>query len=203
MHPRTFVATLLLMAGFVAAPATAQETAQAEAPAEQAQNPGATMASTRDEAVQGQTYLKGAFTDWTLRCVRIEQVEDPCELHQPLRDAGGAPTAEFNIFPVPNGPAVAGSTIITPLETLLTKNLKMSIDGGEAKIYPFAFCNRIGCVAQVGFTQAEIDAMKRGSSAEIVIYPAAAPDSAVSLKLSLSGFTAGMETLSTLPQPDQ
>lgn len=149
----------------------------------------------------GSTYSRERIGDWDLRCVRSkagEQSEiDPCQLYQLLKDDKGNSVAEISLFglDVPNGPAVAGATIITPLETLLTREITMSVDGANAKRYAFSWCSVVGCYARVGFTQAEIDAFKAGSMAELVIVPAPAPDTNVSVKMSLKGFTAGYKAV--------
>ncbi len=61
------------------------------------------------------------FEEWEQRCIRTESGADPCQLYQLLKDDQGKSVAEFTIFGLPAGwPAVAGATIIVPLETLLT-----------------------------------------------------------------------------------
>jgi invasion protein IalB len=164
--------------------------------------PAAELPATPEALRQGENYVKEVFTDWTLRCVTVDQVEDPCEVHQLLEDEGGVKTAEINIFPLPAGGQVpAGATIVTPLNTLLTQGVSFQIDNGEARRYPFAFCNRIGCVSQIGMSEADLEALRRGKAAKVTIYPLAAPDRAVELPVSLSGFTAAFKALSELPQP--
>jgi len=144
----------------------------------------------------GRTYVKEAFGDWELRCIRTEDGKDPCQLYQLLSDQNDNAVAEINIFTVSGGgDAVAGANIITPLETLLTANLRLAVDGGNAKVYPFAFCRRMGCFARVGLTQAEIDQFQKGVEGKILIVPAAAPDQQVVLGVSLAGFTAGWKSL--------
>jgi len=54
-----------------------------------------------------------------------------------------------------------------------------------------------GCVARVGFTEAEVTQFKRGARATLRLVPAAAPDQNVTLDISLIGFTAGYETTGT------
>ncbi len=144
----------------------------------------------------GSSYVAETHGDWEQRCVRSEEGADPCQLYQLLRDEGGNAVAEMSVFPLPEGrEAAAGSTIITPLETLLTRNIRLSIDGGETRRYPFEFCTRQGCIARVGFTDQEVSQFKRGASGRLLIVPAAAPDQEISLKISLSGFTAGYEAV--------
>lgn len=148
------------------------------------------------ELQPGQPYLADEFGDWAKRCLNNPEGDDPCQLYQLLLDAEGNQVAEFSMFPLPaGGRAAAGATIVAPLETLLTEALKLSVDGGTARIYPFTFCNAAGCVARVGFTPDEIALFKRGSSAQLVLVPAASPTSTVDLTISLSGFTAGFDSL--------
>jgi invasion protein IalB len=142
----------------------------------------------------GQPYLREEFGDWSLRCVRAAEGPDPCQLYQLLLDADGNAVAEISMFPLPEGgEAVAGATIVAPLETLLTEELTLSVDGTAARVYPFTFCTAAGCVARVGFTAEEVQQFRNGVAAEMSIVPAAAPDQRVTLAISLTGFTAGFE----------
>ncbi|MEQ9041585.1 MAG: invasion associated locus B family protein [Silicimonas sp.] len=144
----------------------------------------------------GDTYVAEEHGDWQLRCVMTAEGKDPCQLYQLLADEEGNSVAEFSIFNLPEGQqAVAGATAVTPLETLLTADLRLQVDAGQARRYPYSFCSQIGCFARLGFTQAEVDAFKAGSAATVAIVPAAAPDEVVALKLSLAGFTAGWNAL--------
>ncbi|TVP69171.1 MAG: invasion associated locus B family protein [Rhodobacteraceae bacterium] len=145
----------------------------------------------------GDSYVGATHGDWELVCVRVPDQEDPCQMYQLLRDGEGNATAEISIFPLPAGnEAVAGATILTPLETLLTAQLVKQVDGGETKRYPFTFCTAIGCIARVGFTAAEVDAFRRGARATWTLVPVAAPDQRVDLNMSLIGFTAAFNELS-------
>lgn len=147
---------------------------------------------TQETAAVGQTYLQQSIDAWDVRCKKTADGADPCLLYQLLKDAQGNPVAEISIFSLAgNAQAVAGATVVAPLETLLTKQLGMQIDGVPAKIYPFSFCTKDGCVAKVGFTPDELDALKKGAQAQVAIVPAAAPDKQVTLAISLKGFTAG------------
>ena len=79
--------------------------------------------------------------------------------------------------------------------TLLTEPIALAVDGGVTKRYPFSWCNAVGCVAQVGFTQDEVAEFRRGNEAQMSIVPAIAPDQREDLAVSLAGFTAGFEAL--------
>ena len=147
----------------------------------------------------GQPYILQEYGDWAMRCVKTpEGQSDPCNLYQLLQNEEGLSVAEFNLFRLPEeAEAAAGATIVVPLETLLTEQLTLSVDGANPRRYPFTFCNTAGCVARVGFRDSEIEEFKRGNVATIRLIPAAAPDQEVVLDISLSGFTAGFE--GTLP----
>ena len=188
---------LALMLGMAAAlPAVAQETAApAEGTAAPAPAPdtGLSMGQAPADGV-GSTYVKESFEAWELRCVKTESGNDPCQLYQLLKDADGNSVAEIGMFTLPEGgQAVAGATIIAPLETLLTAGLRLGVDEAQPKAYPFTFCSPIGCVARVGFTAEEVAAFKAGGKAVMTIVPAAAPDKTVVLEVSLKGFTAGYD----------
>ncbi len=150
----------------------------------------------------GETYRVSTHGDWELRCIEAGQdaegndAKDPCQLYQLLQDQNGNSVAEINLFNlVGDENLAAGATIVTPLETLLTRQVVLSVDGGRPKAYPFTFCTEIGCFARVGFTEGDVSAFRRGNAAKIVIVPAQAPDQTVELTMSLTGFTAGFEAV--------
>ncbi|MCA3508786.1 MAG: invasion associated locus B family protein [Rhodobacter sp.] len=190
------------MAGF----GVAQETTAPETPPETtAPADGATgdlSMGTEAEAADGPgtTYTAATFEKWEQRCMRTEDGADPCQLYQLLQDGQGNNVAEVSLFALPPGQqAVAGATIVVPLETLLTEQLTIAVDGAQPKRYPFTWCAPLGCIARVGFTQAEIDGFKKGAKATITIVPAGAPDQPVNIDLSLKGFTAGFDAVSKTP----
>lgn len=149
-----------------------------------------------DGPALGERYSKETYGDWEMACIKTEAEVDPCSLLQILKDDKGNAVAEMSMFRLePGGQAVAGATMIVPLETLLTARLTIAIDGGPGKQYQFAYCNPIGCFANIGLTQADVDALKRGSSATVSIVPAPAPDEVIKLPMSLKGFTAGFKVV--------
>ncbi|KNG93151.1 invasion associated locus B family protein [Pseudaestuariivita atlantica] len=200
---------LALVAGIaLAGPALAQTTeGEGDAPAATNEVDGglSTPLSTGEEVTEGprigSTYVVEEIGDWTLQCLKApEGQEDPCQLYQLLRDASGNAVAEVSIFRIPPGGQVeAGATFVVPLETLLTSQLTVSVDGGKAKRYPYSFCNQIGCYARVGLLGADVTSFKRGAKATVTLVPFAAPDQKVELDMSLSGFTAGLAKASIIP----
>lgn len=157
---------------------------------------GQDAATAEGEPQIGQTYIAEVFGDWEKRCVRSESPTDPCQIYQLLADQEGNSVAEISIYPLPPGqPAAAGATIATPLETLLTEDLRLSVDGGQDKIYRYSFCSAFGCFSRVGFTEGEVNAFKRGARGTLTIVPAAAPNQTVVLTVSLTGFTAAYDSI--------
>lgn len=178
--------------------APAADAAAAPAPAADAPAADALSMGTEQAAADGvgTTYTAASFEKWEQRCVKTEDGADPCQLYQLLKDGSENPVAEISIFGLPKGnQAVTGATIIVPLETLLTAELTMTVDGGKARKYPFSWCAPIGCIARIGFTQAELDGFKKGNEAKLSIVPLVAPDQKVELAVSLAGFTAGYDAV--------
>lgn len=144
----------------------------------------------------GERYSKEKYGDWDLACIKTEGDDDPCSLLQIINDQEGNPIAEFSLFRIAEGgQAVAGATIIVPLETLLPAQLTMSVDGAPGKRYNYSFCNPIGCIAQIGLTEGDVEAFKEGSAATLSLRPAPAPDQLIELEMSLTGFTAGYDVV--------
>ncbi len=181
----------LMMAGLVAMPLVANAQSEGETTVED------TLPIGQPVDQVGETYVAETHGDWELRCIRAEEgLPEPCTLYQLLTDQEGNAVAEFNLFDLPDeGPVIAGATIVTPLDTLLTPGIRLRVDDGQWSEYPFAFCQQVGCFARLGLTQADIDAMRAGGDAFVAIVPLPAPDQLVTLEASLAGFTAGFEAL--------
>jgi invasion protein IalB len=197
--------SLAMLAAF-APHVSAQTDTTTEAPAADAPatDPAAAPAAEGADAfnmgtsVVGSTYTKEVSGDWEVRCIRTESGADPCQMYQLLKDQTGNSVAEFSMVALTEGDAVAGATVITPLETLLTQQITITVDTGNAKRYPFTWCSANGCFARIGFTVEELNALKNGSAATIVIVPVAAPDQQVTLTLSLTGFTNAFTSMAAM-----
>lgn len=186
---------IALAAMLAAMPALAQETA----PAADGSAAATDLPLGQEATAIGEAYVAQTHGDWEIQCEKTEDGNDPCVLRQYLKNAEGGSIAEINLFTLPpGGQAVAGATIITPLETLLTRNITLQVGSRQAKQYQFTFCTQIGCVARVGFTDEDIDAFKKGAEAKMVIFAIAAPDRPFETTMSLRGFTAGFDALQEL-----
>ena len=161
-------------------------------------DPTAPTLPNQTDAAVGKTYLAASFDTWEQRCLKTADGSDPCQLYKLLKDKDGNSVAEISLFDIPpGGQAVAGATVMVPLETLLTASLQIAIDGGKAKLYPFTYCAAQGCISRVGFTADELVGLKKGAKAVFTIVPAVAPDKTVDLDLSLKGFTDGFTAVKT------
>ena len=112
--------------------------------AQEATNPaaGLDMGQVDGEMPAGAPYIKEQFGDWALRCLNNLEGDDPCQLYQLLMDGEGNSVAEISMFLLPEGgQAAAGATIMTPLGTLLTEGLMISVDGASPRRYVYTFCN--------------------------------------------------------------
>ena len=206
LNPSRIALVIALLAAplSLSAQTTTEETpAQTGETAETPAAPAPDVLSLGEEAIP-EPYFKSESGDWKIQCLRdpaLPEGEDTaneaCQLFQVLQDSNGTNVAEVTIFPLPaGGKAVAGANILVPLETLLSAQLTMQVDTGKARRYPYSFCSPIGCFARVGFTAEDIAAMKKGANAKVILRPAPAPDEVVTLDMSLSGFTAGFDSLS-------
>lgn len=157
---------------------------------------------TQAEAAVNGLYLMTSFDSWEQRCVKTADGSDPCQLYQLLKDKTGNAVAEISLFALPEGgEAAVGATVMVPLETLLTANLRIGVDNATPKIYPFTYCTLQGCVARIGFTAPELAQLKGGIMATVTIVPAVAPDQVVALDMSLKGFTKGFNALQAVTTP--
>ncbi len=177
----------------LAAPAMAQDTTAPQPPADSGLALGETVSDTPQ---LNQPYIREVSGDWSLECLKLEEGEEPCQLFQTLTDDEGNQVANMRIFRLPaGGQAEAGALVAVPLETLLTAQLTITVDGGQAKRYPFSVCDRQGCYARIGLTSEDITSYKRGAGATVTLVPFVAPDERVEVRLSLAGFTAGYDKI--------
>lgn len=190
--------------------AYAQDTTEDAAPAEEGQTAVPELDMGEPATPEGQprveTYVDEVFGDWQRECLRIPGDENPppCQITQFLREEPDAqPVGKVSIGKLPEGAeASAGSMIIVPLGVLLTQQMTIGVDSAAPRRYPFRYCDPNGCVAQIGYTSAEVEAFKAGSQATLTVVPVAAPDQQVELPLSLKGFTDAWNSLEVPELPE-
>jgi invasion protein IalB len=141
--------------------------------------------------------VRETFGDWEIRCA---PEGDECFMYQIAHDAQDNPVAEFSLLKLPlEAEATAGVTVVTPLGTLLPAGLVLQIDSGERRQYPFSWCSQVGCFARFGLDDTSINALKRGGTGRVTLVSVGAPETPVTLDVSLSGFTAAYDSLA-LPE---
>lgn len=146
------------------------------------------------EPQPGDNYLAGSFGDWTMRCLKAAEGPDPCEMVQRLSGPEGNAVAEIGIVRLPDGNQVqAGAVIAVPLDTLLSENLRISVDGSNPRSYNYTRCNAGGCIARVGFRPEEVAQFKRGNVASLRVVSGGGEE--FELPMSLTGFTAAFDAL--------
>ena len=202
IRPHSALVAALALALSFATPASAQDAADDtadETPAPTSPGGDLTTGQSVGQALGGgpEIYVREEHGDWEIRCLKApEGQDDPCQLYQRLADQQGNPTADVNFFDLPDGnEIVAGATVLTPLQTLLTAQVTMTVDGGQPRRYPYSFCDTTGCYSRMGFTAEDIATFKRGAKATLIVVPALAPDQRAELTMSLIGFTAGMAAI--------
>ena len=188
---RSALVSGLVSVTLLAAPmAFAQETAPAEAaPPAAAQAPEAAG-----------PVLAATFRDWQIICSpEVEGQPQTCEMYQLLMDSANSPIAELSIAALPLGSEFsAGATVTTPLETFLPTGMGFRIGNEEnMRVEGFRVCTVVGCVVRMGLSPDEIDRMKAGSNATVIIAPFVAIDQPVEINVSLAGFTAAYDDLQT------
>lgn len=188
-----------IMASTLASTAFAQSDETETAPAEETTTAEVAPDLSLGEPVGpqvGQEYIAETIGDWAIRCLKVEEGEDPCQLFQPLFDSNQNRVAEISMNTLPgNGQVRAGANLIAPLGTALGQQITITVDGGQGRRYPFAFCAQIGCVARIGLTAQDIASYKAGAGATVALASFDAPDQLILLPLSLTGFTAAYDSL--------
>jgi invasion protein IalB len=174
------------------APATeapATEAPSSEAPSSEA--PSSEAAA--PEAPPEEEFVAETFGDWELVC---NAGKTNCYMFQVAKDSTGNPVVEFSAIKLRDeDEADIGVTLVSPLGTLLTAGIAVTIDGGEPVRYPFQWCTRSGCFMRFGLDDDSVNVFKRGNKATLTLRSIGLPDSALDLDLSLSGFTAAYEAL--------
>lgn len=144
----------------------------------------------------GADYIVSTHTDWTLACEKAAEGADPCRIVQEVPNSSGGMLARVSLrnFTDPSRGIAAAATVLVPLGIDLAEGLQMQIDQNPPRRYRLAYCDRSGCVAQVGFTLQELGWLKNGQKVVIYVRPHGT-DSLIPINVSLSGITAGYDAL--------
>lgn len=200
----SFIAFILSVLSFGAlAQETAQTTEEAADATEQTVSDDATSEgeaapqapATPDTAEQPPEEVVAVHGDWQIRC-RTDN--DACFMYQLAIDAREIPIAEMSIVPLnAEDGRVAGFTIVTPLRTLLTEGVTLQIDNGRQQKYQFGWCTEAGCASRFAVRADGLAQFKKGNKARLTVLSVEKPDAPVILDVSLKGFTAAFDDLSS------
>jgi invasion protein IalB len=144
----------------------------------------------------GQHYLVETYKDWQKICIKTSNEGDPCHIYQLIKNTDGLPIGEITMLKVSEPEGVsAAATILTPLGTLLTSRMVLTLDDGTTGDYPYSWCDKRGCYVRVAFTDDEVLSMKKGRTGTIKIETISAPGETLTLPVSFLGFTAAIGDL--------
>ena len=219
LNRHTFLAVAALGCA-LAAPLAAQETGATEAPATEAapaapapaaETPAATPApapaapqaapaapATPAPPPQPEIAVT-EHGDWDVGCLAGTT---NCEMQQVAADPQGNPVMLVRVIKLPEGSDAQALAIFnTPLGTLLPPGLGFQIDTSPASSLPFEWCVQEGCIVRLGLRDPDIAALKRGRAVKLTVISIADAENPVSLNLSLTGFTAGYDSLTAPAGP--
>ena len=191
--------------GAMATQSIAQESTEEQAEAETTTQVDETAPSTENDAqtavvenTEDQTPAEEVVAvhgDWQIRC-RTDN--NSCFMYQLAIDAREIPIAEMSIVPLDaQDDRVAGFTVVTPLRTLLTAGVTLQIDNGTQQKYQFGWCTEAGCAARFAVRADGLAQFKKGNKTRLTVLSVEKPDAPVILDVSLKGFTAAFDDLTS------
>lgn len=139
--------------------------------------------------------LRGTHGNWEIRCIG----QSDCVMTQMHQRGPNSADAVFTVIKPqgmtdPQGNRIeAFAEIVVPLGVYLPGGLGLKVDDQPARAAPFERCISEGCVVRAPISSSMIEAMRRGSTATIVIF--SAPEQPVQIPISLSGFTAAFQAI--------
>ncbi len=176
------IASLMMMVS----PAFAQDN-NAEAPANS--DASAAQEGPTARAATPQEITKSVHGDWQIRCVTVEPQQ--CFLYQLIVDNNNSPILEYSLVPAKDetgGDVKMVGTLITPLNTVLSRGVIMQVDENDPVQRDYTTCAPVGCFSRYGLTGAQLDQYRGGKQITAVIFMIQSPDQGIELPLSLNGF---------------
>ena len=143
-------------------------------------------------------YETASYADWKSLCTDPNQAGQ-CHLYQLITDDQKVPVVTVRVFPVRHMEGIAAlATFHTPLETYLKAGLLLGIGNKESVHYPFSWCDRQGCYAQVHLSDDMIFTMKDDWQLTITIESIKAPGHPIDLELSMTDFDHALSAIRKL-----
>lgn len=144
-------------------------------------------------------YETDNYSAWKFLCTEPNQADGKCHLYQQITDDKDVPVTTVRVFPVRDIEGIAAlATFHTPLETYLKADLKLGAGEEEPDQYPFSWCDKLGCYAQVQLSDDMIYTMKNSDRLTISIESVKAPGYPIVLELSLTDFGRAFSAIRAL-----
>ena len=197
---RFALATILALSGFAASAQNAGslDTVPLEStplPAQPYIEQTVRAAAPLPQPAQGAPALRETHGDWEIRCIS----QSDCVMTQMHQRSANSADAVFTVVK-PNGltdangaPITAFAEIVVPLGVYLPGGLGLKVDANPARAAPFERCIDEGCVVRAPISSGMVDAMRQGSTVNIVIF--GAPEKPIQIPISLRGFTAAFDAI--------
>lgn len=153
-------------------------------------------------AAEGPSVVQETYRDWVVSCVTPEATEASpaparvCEMRQELRQAEGNQLVLAVALQPQLDSAGASVTLVVPFGLLLSQSITIDLADVRMAEVPYLTCLPRGCIAAVDFETVMIDQMSAGT--EAVVGMTGADGQVLSVTVSLAGFNAGWNRLSTL-----
>ncbi len=105
---------------------------------------------------------------WNKRCGKDEKGAEACEVFQSLVVTETGQRLVEVALSLPKGQDKAKAAIIVPLGIIVGAGVALQVDSGESLNVPIRGCDQGGCLALAEFSPKFIDAMRYGSTLNIV-----------------------------------
>ena len=144
--------------------------------------------------VSGASESTRQFEDWAVHCQSNQENLPDCRMFQRLvLNDSDQLAVQLLVLPPTKVSAAAQLVLLLPLGLYLPGGVSISVDGGKSHQPVIERCFTQGCTARSTLVEQFLNALKKGSEAEIVIQEE--PDQDVTLPVSLTGFTAAYRAL--------
>jgi invasion protein IalB len=144
--------------------------------------------------VLAQGAVKATYGDWQMRCeVPAGAQNEQCAL---VQNVAAEDRPDLSLLVIVLKTADKGSRllrVVAPMGVLLPAGLGLKIDETDVGRAGFVRCLSTGCIAEVVMDDALINPLKKGKSANFIVFQT--PEEGVGIPVSLNGFAAGFEAL--------
>ncbi|GAB5377407.1 MAG: invasion associated locus B family protein [Acuticoccus sp.] len=139
--------------------------------------------------------LTERYRDWTVQCATPDNGARRCWMMQTLtQEKSGQRILQVELTLAGGNPLMM---LLTPLGLLLPEGAQLTIDDGAPRTVAFRTCLPRGCIAQETASEASLANLRRGQTLTVALTPLNG-DAALTLGVSLAGFSAAYDRLAAL-----